>query len=168
METIWLWLSLFELSSFDWTMTATILSIFIVDYQLFYSSVDKYFVVISFLQFLLVIKCFIQTAVIPLESSCPCDGKDGGFDPRGCPGLFMFLLGILAGFISCILLFLVWEAMARLVTCCIKLFLITKFRLQVQSLVLKKKCLWPKFVTFVCCSFGVILLCCMFRIIGFC
>lgn len=133
-------------------MTATILSIFIVDYQLFYSSVDKYFVVISFPHFMFVIRCFIQTAVIPLESSCPCDGKDGGFDSRivmdGCPGLFMFLLGILAGFISCILLFLVWEAMARLVTCRIKLFLITKFSLQVQSLVLKKKCLLPKFVTY--------------------
>ena len=40
-------------------MTATILSIFIVDYQLFNSSVDKHIVVISFPHFMFVIRCFI-------------------------------------------------------------------------------------------------------------
>ena len=58
-------------------------------------------------------------AVIPLDNSCPCDGKDGGYDPcvvtDGGPGLFLLLLGVMIGFICCFVVFLTWEAMARLV-----------------------------------------------------
>lgn len=51
----------------------------------------------------------IQTAVIPLESGCPLLDVDGG------QAVFLFLLGVLTGFVCGVSLFVLWEVMARLV-----------------------------------------------------